>query len=64
MYECNKRLGKRSRVIPIDRNLSNEVLLSSMVCQNSAAICMDAEVNTEMRRAYGFAMTYPAGVSR
>jgi hypothetical protein len=30
---------------------------------NSAAICMDAEVNTEMRRTYGFAMTYPAGVS-
>ena len=30
---------------------------------NSAAICMEADVNAEMRRAYGYAMTYPHGVS-
>ena len=29
----------------------------------SAAICMDAAVNDEMRRAYGYAMTYPTGVT-
>ena len=28
-----------------------------------AAICMDARVNREMREAYGFAMTYPDGVT-
>jgi hypothetical protein len=30
---------------------------------NSAAICMEAAVNSEMRAAYGYAMTYPHGVS-
>ena len=30
---------------------------------NSVAICMDARVNAEMRRTYGFAMTYPQGVT-
>lgn len=30
---------------------------------NTAAICMDAAVNTEMRETYGYTMTYPAGVS-
>ena len=30
---------------------------------NTAAICMEADVNDEMRRAYGYAMTYPHGVS-
>ena len=30
---------------------------------NSVALCMAAEVNEEMRAAYGFTMTYPAGVS-
>ena len=30
---------------------------------NSAAICMEAAVNSEMRKAYGYAMTYPHGVS-
>eukprot|EP00039_Didymoeca_costata_P002183 m.58082 g.58082 ORF g.58082 m.58082 type:complete len:201 (+) comp11154_c0_seq4:726-1328(+) len=30
---------------------------------NSAAICMEAAVNAEMRATYGYAMTYPAGVS-
>ena len=30
---------------------------------NSAALCMEADVNAEMRKAYGYAMTYPAGVS-
>ena len=29
---------------------------------NLAALCMDAQVNAEMRRAYGFNMAYPAGV--
>lgn len=30
---------------------------------NSAAICMEAAVNSEMRNAYGYAMTYPHGVA-
>ena len=30
---------------------------------NTAAICMSAEVNDEMRKAFGFTMTYPHGVS-
>ena len=30
---------------------------------NSVAICMQSEVNAEMREQYGFAMTYPAGVT-
>jgi len=30
---------------------------------NSAAICMEANVNHEMREAYGFTMTYPSGVT-
>ena len=30
---------------------------------NSVAICMEAAVNTEMRQTYGYAMTYPQGVS-
>ena len=30
---------------------------------NSAAICMEADVNAEMRSAFGYAMTYPHGVS-
>jgi len=30
---------------------------------NSVAICQDAAVNEEMRRTYGFAMTYPTGVT-
>ena len=30
---------------------------------NSAAICMEADVNLEMREAFGYAMTYPHGVS-
>jgi hypothetical protein len=30
---------------------------------NKAAFCMDALVNDEMRRHYGYAMTYPDGVS-
>mmetsp|Transcript_118622 Transcript_118622/g.295829 ORF Transcript_118622/g.295829 Transcript_118622/m.295829 type:complete len:413 (+) Transcript_118622:41-1279(+) len=30
---------------------------------NSVALCIEAAVNTEMRHAYGFAMTYPTGVS-
>ena len=30
---------------------------------NSVAICMEAGVNAEMRRAYGYTMTYPHGVS-
>ena len=30
---------------------------------NSAAICMEAQVNDEMRENYGYAMTYPHGVS-
>jgi hypothetical protein len=30
---------------------------------NSVAVCMEADVNEEMRRAYGYAMTYPHGVS-
>jgi len=30
---------------------------------NMAAICMEAPVNAEMRAAYGYAMTYPHGVS-
>ena len=30
---------------------------------NSVAICMEADVNSEMRTAYGYAMTYPHGVS-
>eukprot|EP00750_Incisomonas_marina_P021251 INCI4238.2.p1 GENE.INCI4238.2~~INCI4238.2.p1 ORF type:complete len:261 (-),score=36.78 INCI4238.2:227-1009(-) len=30
---------------------------------NSVAICMESEVNNEMRRVYGYAMTYPEGVS-
>jgi len=30
---------------------------------NSAAICMEADVNAEMRNAYGYTMTYPHGVS-
>ena len=29
---------------------------------NSAAICMEADVNLEMRNAFGYAMTYPHGV--
>jgi len=31
--------------------------------RQSAAVCMDALVNAEMRAAYGFAMTYPQGVT-
>lgn len=31
--------------------------------RNHVAICMDALVNAEMRRHFGFSMTYPAGVS-
>ena len=31
--------------------------------ENSVAICMEADVNAEMRAHYSFAMTYPAGVS-
>ena len=30
---------------------------------SSAAICMDSRVNDEMRRHYGYAMTYPTGVT-
>ena len=30
--------------------------------RNLAAICMDAEVNAEMRHNYGFSMAYPKGV--
>lgn len=30
---------------------------------NSVAICMEADVNAEMRSHYGYAMTYPHGVS-
>ena len=30
---------------------------------NSAAICMESDVNTEMRSAFGYAMTYPRGVT-
>lgn len=30
---------------------------------NSAAICMQAEVNEELRRVYGYTMTYPHGVT-
>ena len=30
---------------------------------NSVAVCMEAQVNDEMRKAYGYAMTYPHGVS-
>jgi hypothetical protein len=30
---------------------------------NSAAVCMEAAVNDEMRSTYGYAMTYPHGVS-
>lgn len=30
---------------------------------NSVAICMEAQVNDEMRKHYGYAMTYPHGVS-
>ena len=30
---------------------------------NSAAICMESDVNAEMRKAYGYAMTYPHGVT-
>lgn len=30
---------------------------------NSAAICMEAQVNDEMRAEYGYAMTYPWGVA-
>lgn len=30
---------------------------------NSAAICMEADVNSEMRTNYGYTMTYPHGVS-
>jgi hypothetical protein len=30
---------------------------------NSAAICMEADVNAQMRSAYGYAMTYPHGVT-
>jgi hypothetical protein len=30
---------------------------------NSVAICMEAQVNDEMRKNYGYAMTYPHGVS-
>lgn len=30
---------------------------------NMAAVCMDARVNLEMRTTYGYAMTYPEGVS-
>jgi len=30
---------------------------------NSVAICMQSEVNAEMREQYGFAMTYPHGVT-
>lgn len=31
--------------------------------RNSVAICMEAEVNAEMRRSYGFNMAYPHGVA-
>lgn len=30
---------------------------------NSAAVCMEAAVNLELREAYGYTMTYPHGVS-
>ena len=30
---------------------------------NTAAICMEADVNAEMRSAFGYAMTYPQGVT-
>lgn len=30
---------------------------------NSVAICMESQVNDEMRKIYGYAMTYPHGVS-
>lgn len=30
---------------------------------NSAAICMEADVNAELRSAYGYTMTYPHGVT-
>ena len=30
---------------------------------NSVAICMESQVNDEMRKTYGFTMTYPHGVS-
>lgn len=30
---------------------------------NSVAVCMEADVNSEMRTTYGYAMTYPHGVS-
>lgn len=30
---------------------------------NSVAICMDAQVNAEMRELFGYAMTYPHGVT-
>jgi hypothetical protein len=30
---------------------------------NSAAICMEADVNSEMRSEYGYTMTYPSGVT-
>jgi len=30
---------------------------------NSAAICMEADVNAEMRSVYGYTMTYPHGVT-
>lgn len=29
---------------------------------NSVAVCMDAEVNSEMRAAYGYTMAYPHGL--
>ena len=29
---------------------------------NSAAICMEADVNLELRQTYGYTMTYPHGV--
>ena len=31
---------------------------------NTAAICMEAGVNSEMRNSFGFAMTYPHGVTK
>jgi hypothetical protein len=30
---------------------------------NSVAVCMESKVNDEMRKTYGFAMTYPEGVT-
>ena len=30
---------------------------------NTAAICMESDVNAEMRRTFGYAMTYPHGVT-